>query len=154
MSNYVDRQSMVRAFFNAVGQRQPRIGEATEEELRLGLRLVAEEFFELLEAAFGDAHFGAAFTVPCEIVMRLIDTHRLAIDLPELIDATVDLDYVCEGLRVSLGVNGDPIWHAIHMSNMAKSTGPIRADGKRMKPEGWIAPDVGAFLRAQGWAGR
>lgn len=84
-------------------------------------------------------------------IWDLIQSAPLCIDLPALVDATADLDYVVEGLRVRLGVDGDPIWEAVHAANMAKSTGPLREDGKRMKPEGWKAPDVEGLLREQGW---
>jgi hypothetical protein len=50
----VDRNRMVRAFFAAVGQRQPAaLNLASPQELRLGVDLVAEEFFELLEGVLG-----------------------------------------------------------------------------------------------------
>lgn len=142
----MDRRQMVRDFFEAVGQRRPGFGGATEAEIRLGLRLVAEEFSELIDAAFGvDSGVG----MPA--IWDLIQSAPLCIDLPALVDATADLDYVVEGLRVRLGVDGDPIWEAVHAANMAKSTGPLREDGKRMKPEGWKAPDVEGLLREQGW---
>lgn len=156
MIEEVDRRRMVREFFAAVGQRQPGFGGATEAEVRLGLQLVAEEFFELLEAlvAVGSAESRAMFAGSKGAVMSVIDAHALEIDLPALVDATVDLDYVVEGLRVRLGVDGDPIWTAVHAANMAKRTGPIREDGKRLKPEGWTPPDVEGLLREQGWDGR
>lgn len=149
-----DRQRMVRAFFEAVEQRQPGFGGATEAELRLGLRLVAEELFELLDAAYNGSLPGHSTDHVEHLrvaVMEFVDAGQIDIDLPALVDATVDLDYVVEGLRVRLGVDGDPIWEAVHAANMAKSTGPLREDGKRMKPEGWEPPDVEGLLREQGW---
>lgn len=146
---------MVREFFAAVGQRQPGFGGATEAEVRLGLRLVAEEFFELLDAAYGKCRLGIDSRIEraWQLVQGVVADNDPAIDLPALVDATVDLDYVVEGLRVRLGVDGDPIWAAVHAANMAKSTGPIREDGKRTKPEGWTPPDVEGLLREQGWDG-
>lgn len=153
-----DRQGMVTAFFKAVGQRRARrpcdiaallaSGELTEDEVRMSLRLVAEEFCELLDAAFGldVLHLRAR-------IMADVDELPLAVNLPALVAATVDLDYVVEGLRVRLGVDVAPIWSAVHAANLAKTTGPVREDGKRMKPEGWQAPDVAGLLRAQGWEG-
>lgn len=139
-----DRRQMVREFFVVADQRRPeRVNEATEEEFRLGLRLVAEEFFELLAASFGGA-FGEERTV-----LDAIDSSPLRIDLPDLVDATVDLDYVVEGLRVRLGVDVRPIWTAVHAANMAKMGGPKRADGKLQKPEGWRPADVAGLLREQ-----
>lgn len=48
-----------------------------------------------------------------------------------------------------------PLWEVfqeIHRSNMRKVGGPIRADGKRLKPEGWVGPDIASKLREVGWA--
>ncbi len=39
-------------------------------------------------------------------------------------------------------------WDEVHRSNMAKVGGPIRGDGKRLKPEGWTPPDVAGVLAA------
>jgi hypothetical protein len=32
---------------------------------------------------------------------------------------------------------------------MAKVGGPVRPDGKKLKPEGWQPPDIAGILRAQ-----
>lgn len=143
-----DRRQMVREFFVIAGQRRPeRVNEATEAEFRLGVRLVVEEFVELLEAVFG---WRRTDDVKIDLE-HLFNVAPLTIDLPALVDATVDLDYVVEGLRVRLGVDARPIWSAVHAANMAKAGGPLREDGKRMKPEGWQPPDVAGLLREQGW---
>jgi len=34
---------------------------------------------------------------------------------------------------------------------MRKVGGVVREDGKRLKPEGWVGPDIEKCLRAQGW---
>ena len=74
-------------------------------------------------------------------------------DLPGAVDGIVDSIYVLIGSAITFGVNLDPIWDAVQRANMAKLGGPIRADGKVMKPPGWQAPDVAALLRLQGWRG-
>ncbi len=71
----------------------------------------------------------------------------------EFADACGDLDYVIEGARLTLGINGKPVADEIHRTNLAKVGGPIRDDGKRLKPEGWTPPDIAGELRKQGWTG-
>jgi hypothetical protein len=41
-----------------------------------------------------------------------------------------------------LGLDLRPFFTMVHHANMLKTTGPIREDGKRLKPEGWMAPDI------------
>lgn len=54
------------------------------------------------------------------------------------------------GLRIAAehGYDPLPVFDAVHGSNMARISGPVRADGKRLKPAGWQPPDVAAVLRA------
>ena len=52
---------------------------------------------------------------------------------------------------MSLGVDLEPIWKEVHKTNMAKIPGNSRKDGKVLKPEGWVSPDIKASLREQGW---
>lgn len=117
--------------------------------VRLRLRLVFEEAFELLRAAGGT--FTRAAEMAVASLIEEVDASKL--DLPEFIDATHDLDYVVEGTRVACGYNGKPGADAVHEANMAKLNGYRREDGKWMKPNGWQAPDIIGVLRAQGWVG-
>lgn len=72
--------------------------------------------------------------------------------LPQIAKEMADVIYVVLGTAVSLGIDLDPVFAAVHESNMAKTTGPVRPDGKRMKPAGWVPPDIGTVLAAQGAA--
>jgi predicted HAD superfamily Cof-like phosphohydrolase len=38
----------------------------------------------------------------------------------------------------------------VQRCNMLKSTGPVRSDGKRLKPEGWEPPRIRELLIEQG----
>ncbi len=137
----------VRDFHGRFGipiRHTPGIPDA--ETVKLRLRLIAEEFFELLEAA------GASLPYRIEaFVDDVIADSRGNVDLPEFADALGDLDYVIEGARLAFGINGDPIAAAIHNANMAKEGGGKRADGKITKPAGWAPPDIEGELRKQGW---
>lgn len=199
----------VLAFHKRFGQ---SIGETPhvpdEKTLRFRLSLVAEEFFEMLDAVLSYPHFDEAVFEP---VQRAIKNSALSTDLPALVDALADLDYVIEGFRITMGVDGAPIAAEVQRANMAKlpsyvaakdathgkvnrldsfsrvdhkdtsvircrcgasftwesfdpgldpfvdehfahNAAPVkRADGKIMKPLGWVAPDITGELKKQGW---
>ena len=41
-----------------------------------------------------------------------------------------------------LGLDLAPFFEEVHRTNMLKLTGPVREDGKRLKPEGWKPPRI------------
>ncbi len=86
--------------------------------------LIFEEFHELIDAiGFGD--------------------------LPVIAKEAIDQIYVNLGLLAAYGIDPRPVWDAVHGDNMRKVDGPIREDGKRLKPEGWKATDIGPILAKQ-----
>jgi len=95
----------------------------------LALRLIGEEHCELVEAV-----------------------HRT--DIVETADAIGDCIVVLLGLARRLGIDMHPVMAEIQRSNMAKAGGPVRPDGKRLKPPGWTPPNIARVLRAQGWDGQ
>ena len=68
-------------------------------------------------------------------------------DLIETIDGLCDLLCVVHGAALEFGIDLDPFWSEVHRTNMAKAGGPVREDGKRLKPEGWKPPDLRRVLR-------
>jgi len=44
-----------------------------------------------------------------------------------------------------LGIDLRPFFREVHRTNMLKTTGPVREDGKRLKPEGWQPPRIEAM---------
>jgi predicted HAD superfamily Cof-like phosphohydrolase len=145
---HLTHQELVEAFhrkFNLPVGDIPCIPQ--EKRIKLRLRLIAEEFFELL---------GACLIAPTlddveNRVMRLIDRHDTLVALPEAIDALADLEYVIHGTAVECGVDMAPVFAEVHRANMAKEGGAQRGDGKILKPEGWSPPDIVRCLREQGW---
>jgi predicted HAD superfamily Cof-like phosphohydrolase len=117
----------------------------SDDRVRLRLRLIAEEFLELLEAC------GVDIDPLWDAVSDQIHGSVVDVDLPALADAMADLDYVVEGTRLECGIDGAPIAAAVHASNMQKRGGPIDEHGKQGKPFGWQPPDIAAELRRQGW---
>lgn len=73
-------------------------------------------------------------------------TAILARDMVGAIDGMCDLLCVVYGTAVEFGIDLDPFWREVHRSNMAKQGGPERADGKRLKPEGWQPPNINGVL--------
>ena len=91
-----------------------------EEERKLRIKLLREEFEEYLEGEENN-------------------------DLVEIADALADLIYIACGTAVSYGIPLDVVFDEVHRSNMAKLVNgkPIyREDGKVLKPEGWTPPDI------------
>jgi predicted HAD superfamily Cof-like phosphohydrolase len=153
----------VREFHRHVGQFIREVGPwdgesefriQTDGMMRMRLRLIAEEFFEILEASVEvmqvRAH-DAEYAEAREAVFALINECRLRIDLPELVDGLGDLDYVVEGFRQTLGVNGLPVHNEIHRANMTKKRDNLRADGKIIKGPDFVPPDIAGVLVKQGW---
>lgn len=72
-----------------------------------------------------------------------------AVDDPDLIgaiDGLIDLLYVTYGTALEMGIDLEPFWDEVHAANMRKVNGPVREDGKMLKPEGWVAPDIAGVL--------
>lgn len=146
-----ERHQMVREFFVIAGQVDDileRPGVPCERSLRLGLRLVAEEFFELLEAALNVDASDLGQPVLCAI-----RESPVVVDLPELADAVIDTAYVLEGVAARCGFRTGPLFALVHAANMTKASGPLDEHGKRCKPPGFVPPNVGGELERQGWVG-
>lgn len=70
-------------------------------------------------------------------------------DLIGVADGLADLIYVALGCALAYGIDLRPVWDEVQKTNMAKVGGPQRPDGKILKPEGWVPPDVAGILRSQ-----
>ena len=74
-------------------------------------------------------------------------------DLIEAIDGLCDILAVTYGAASEFGIDLAPFWDEVHRTNMAKAGGPLRADGKRLKPPGWSPPDIAGILATMTPAG-
>lgn len=65
-----------------------------------------------------------------------------------IIDGAVDSIVVILGaIKNRLhGIDLEPFFDEVQRTNMAKADGPIREDGKRLKPPGWTPPDIKGIL--------
>jgi len=70
-------------------------------------------------------------------------------DLVKIADGIGDSIVVLLGTAVACGISIQPIWDEIHRTNMLKKDGPVRADGKRLKPENWEHPRIRELLLEQ-----
>ena len=69
--------------------------------------------------------------------------------MSKVADGIVDSIYVLIGTGGEMGLDLAEVWRRVHAANMAKEGGGKRADGKVLKPEGWVAPDVeGAIFKS------
>ncbi len=120
-----------------------------EKRLRLRLRLIAEEFVELLEATYNAPILISAVK---NTLNYIVDFGSIEVNMEKFADSLGDIDYVNEGARLEFGINGEGIAAEIQAANMRKIGGPVRPeDGKRLKPPGWVGPDIIGELKRQGY---
>lgn len=70
----------------------------------------------------------------------------------EQLDALIDILVVTIGALHSGGFNAEGAWQEVMRTNFAKidpETGKVRKreDGKVLKPEGWVAPELAPFIK-------
>ena len=154
----IDPTLLVGEFHTTYGHPiAPNPSPTTPDRTRLRLSLIAEEFFELLEASSSNPvtkkriealrreveHF---LSVPAAVVYG-----DLTPDLVGTADALADLIYVIYGYALELGIPLSTVLQEVHSSNMSKldpTTGqPIyREDGKVLKGSNFREPDIGGIL--------
>ena len=109
-------------FMKAIGQDTPVSPAIPDEEIiKLRVNLIEEEYDELMDAI------------------------RMG-NLIEIADACADLVVVVVGTAIAYGIPFSDVWDEVHRTNMAKVSGPVREDGKRLKPEGWTPPNIARIL--------
>lgn len=79
--------------------------------------------------------------------MREMAAAILSRDVAALADAVIDAEYFGRGTLVEIGVDGDPLFNAVHDANMTKVKIPGVA--KIQKPDGWQEPDIAALIEEQ-----
>jgi len=71
-------------------------------------------------------------------------------DLVAITDSLADIIYIAYGVAIAHGIDLRPIFAEVHRTNMLKTGGGTREDGKILKPEGWEPPRIEELLREQG----
>ena len=108
-----------------------------EAQFKLYLKLIKEEYNELLEAQ--------------GLNQNLERIDYLPVDEVETLDALVDILVVTIGAIHSMGADGEGAWKEVMSTNFANidsETGKVRKreDGKVLKPLGWTAPELAQYL--------
>ena len=131
----------------------------SEERLHLKLKLIAEEFGELVGAIYG-AKAEALINAIWPSVVALDEGNR---DLVETVDAMGDLRYVLAGLALEAKLPVDEAFEIIHESNMSKLDengepiisdgvtpseydGEVKPAGKVLKSKNFREPDFSEIL--------
>ncbi len=75
-------------------------------------------------------------------------------DSVETLDALIDILVVTIGAIHSGGFDAEGAWNEVMKTNFAKidlDTGKVRKreDGKVLKPEGWVAPNLTPFIKEE-----
>jgi predicted HAD superfamily Cof-like phosphohydrolase/DNA-binding transcriptional regulator YiaG len=146
----VDHQRQVREFHTVVvGSALPNYPAVPPKPiLDRQLRLITEEYLELMEAVYGEGSLRLALAR--QQLHAVIELETPNVNFIELMDASADLEYVNIGLNLWCGVDGNGVFSVVHESNMAKAGGPKRAsDGKQLKPASWKPPDIAAEIERQ-----
>ena len=132
----------VREFHEAFDHPVRTIPNADVAERVLRMNLIQEEVTELGEAL-------DLFWVEDDmgnILWRTYAHYPHGVNTVEVADALADIDYVVQGAALTFGIPHDAVFDEVHRSNLAKAGGPVRADGKKLKPEGWTPPDIAGVL--------
>jgi len=131
----------------------------TKERLDLKLKLIAEEFGELVGALYGPRAEGLLNAI-WPFVVALDEGNR---DLVETVDAMADLRYVLAGLAIEGKIPADKAFTIVHESNMSKLDengepiisdgvtpseydGEVKPAGKILKSKNFHEPDFTAIL--------
>lgn len=143
----------VRAFMSAAGQEMPsKPTVPSDEVVRLRVGLLAEEFFELLDACF---HGGGVMSAElCQLFAEYMELrYPLDVDLEEVADALADIAYVVEGTCLAFGIDSDKVLAEVDRSNKTKCFDGVAQGAKVTKGPSYEPPDIVGVLRAQGWEG-
>ena len=97
------------------------------------------------------------FNLYTSLIQEEVDelwTANAAADPKECLDALIDILVVTVGAIHSLGADGAGAWNEVMRTNFAKidpATGRVnkREDGKVLKPEGWMPPELDQFIQTR-----
>lgn len=120
-----DHSAAVRAFHEAIGMELPETPQLPSLAVQALRQTLLQEEYTELQAAVN------------------------AGDLIAIAQEAADLLYVTYGLCLTYGIDLNPVFAEVHRANLAKTTGPRRADGKQLKPADWQPPDVASVLAQQ-----
>lgn len=146
----------------------PRPSSPTLKNFRflLRCRLIMEEAREIIDAAgFREEIVDGKLVLVHKTLGRIVDTDpnlsdieqqirdtKMQIEMirqcnwPQMIREIIDLLVVTVGAGVEMGATLSPFWDEVQRANISKVGGPVRGDGKQLKPEGWKPPNIERIL--------
>lgn len=117
-----------------------------ERTARLRIDLIQEEVREIRQSYWKyDPRLSKYVYLP-SLVKSTEDGIRC---LAKTADALGDTLYVIYGTGVTMGIDLDPIFREINSSNMSKTIGIMRDDGKILKGPNWKPPDLERLIEIQ-----
>lgn len=153
-----DRAVVLRELYEQKSRETP--GVPDEQTARRAVELVVEEALELVLGLVAHSTFvpgTETMTVDAvkgveRTLLNIIRNGFFMPDLPAIADALEDVDVTVESARCAFGIDGEPIATAVFNANVTKASGPVDPiTGKRLKPPGFVPPDIAKCLREQGW---
>lgn len=119
---------------------------------RPGLRahLIMEEAIEAVAAIVGEEE--AVWCAVQEFQKREDKNQKPS--MAEAADGLCDLIYVALGAAVEFGIDLAPLFEEVHRSNLTKTPGVAREDGKILKGPDFEPPRIAELLMEQGWTGK
>lgn len=170
----LNNNEMVREFYEKFNQGEYVPDENTkaslqedvisQERLDLKMRLIAEEFFELVEAVYNKKSSQKLI----ETWQKLFTEETIeprTLDIVEAADATADLRYVIEGFDIETNIPSEKIFNEVHASNLSKlgtdgkpvisdgvtpaSDGKIKPIGKVIKGPNFFEPDLKSIIEKE-----
>lgn len=134
----------------------------SEQRLHLKMNLIAEEFFELIAAVYGER----SSSIMEEAWHKAQNEDEKNRDIVETADALSDLVYVIEGLNIEAGIPSDTIFNEVHASNMSKldddgnpivsdgitpaiHDGKVKPLGKILKSKNYFDPDLKSIIEGK-----
>lgn len=116
------------------------------DRIHMRMALIAEEFAELVGAAYGSR----ARQILEDSYAQAVHTDDQTRDTVEVADALGDLIYVIYGMALEMGIPLGDVLAEIQASNLSKLGAdglPIyREDGKVMKGPNFFSPNIGKVL--------
>ena len=162
MTTHADK---VREFYEKYQQEQfladdgavASLEDMGDDRVDLRMKLIAEEFFELIAAVYNDqAAYELESTWNNLFSDGVMDERRN--DVVAAADATGDLRYVIEGFDLEAGIPAEKVFYEIHSSNLSKlgkdgfpiiSDGTLKPKGKILKGEDFFEPDLKAVIEGR-----
>ena len=158
-----DQNLKVQEFYQKFQQEQfladpggrPSLEAMGNDRVDLRMRLIAEEFFELIAAVYSDQAAYEMESAWCNLFDDHVINDDRKYDVIAAADATGDLRYVIEGFDLEAGIPSEQVFNEIHASNLSKlddngnpiiSDGTLKPKGKILKGDNYFDPDLEAVI--------